>query len=167
MKLTLHKSQVHSCSVMQWWACSSLVSLPLSAEVGCVCREWIVLLLVFIAYQNHGNKSTKVHFILLWQAFCCTRLLNADVLAGNAAEQWHADSGEPRTFILCEKKHGWFNSNASTSLKIPLLVEVWPMCLSVKLHLCKLLIMQYKINWLVKVEYIYAGLWEHVINVKV
>jgi len=41
------------------------------------------------------------------------------------------------------------------------------MCLSVKLHLCKLLIMQYKINWLVKVEYIYAGLWEHVINVKV
>ena len=38
MKLTLHKSQVHTCSVMQWWACSSLVSPPLPAEVGCECR---------------------------------------------------------------------------------------------------------------------------------
>jgi len=26
MKLTLHKSQVHSYSVMQWWACSPLMS---------------------------------------------------------------------------------------------------------------------------------------------
>jgi len=26
-------------------------------------------------------------------------------LAGNAARQWHADSGKPRTFILCEKNH--------------------------------------------------------------
>jgi len=49
MKLTLHKSQVHSYSVMQWWACSSLISPPLPAEVGCESREWIVLLLVFIA----------------------------------------------------------------------------------------------------------------------
>ena len=49
MKLTLHKSQVHSCSVMQWRACSSLVYPPLPAEVGCECRERIVLLLVFIA----------------------------------------------------------------------------------------------------------------------
>jgi len=49
VKLTLHKSQVHSCSVMQWWACSSLVCLPLPAEVGCECRERIVRLLVFIA----------------------------------------------------------------------------------------------------------------------
>jgi len=44
------------------------------------------------------------------------RLLNADVLAGNAARQWHASSGKPRTFILCEKKHEWVYSNASTSL---------------------------------------------------
>jgi len=35
MKLTLHKSQVHSCSAMQWWACSSLMSPPLPTEVGC------------------------------------------------------------------------------------------------------------------------------------
>jgi len=41
------------------------------------------------------------------------------------------------------------------------------MCLSVKPHLCKLLFMQYKITWLVTVEYIYAGLWEYVIIVKV
>ena len=48
MKLTLHKSQVHSYSVMQWWACSSLMSLPLPAEMVCESRERIVLLLVFI-----------------------------------------------------------------------------------------------------------------------
>ena len=49
MKLTLHMSQVHSYSVMQWWACSSLVSLPLPAEAGGESRERIVLLLAFIA----------------------------------------------------------------------------------------------------------------------
>jgi len=144
IKLTLHKSQVHSCSVMQWWSCSSLMAPLLLAKVGCESRERIVLLLVFI---------------LRWQAFCCMRLLNADVLAGNAARQWHADSGKPRTFILCENKHEWVYSNASTSLKNPLLVGVWPMWLSVKLHLCRLLFMQYKITWFVTVEYIYAGLW--------
>jgi len=41
------------------------------------------------------------------------------------------------------------------------------MCLSVKLRLCKLLFMHYKITWLVTVEYIYAGLWEYVIIVMV
>ena len=35
--------------VMQWWACSSLMSLPLPAEAGCESRERIILLLVFIA----------------------------------------------------------------------------------------------------------------------
>jgi len=42
-----------------------------------------------------------------------------------------------------------YDSNASTSLNIPLLVRVWPMCLSVKLYLRRLLFMQYKIMWLV------------------
>ena len=41
------------------------------------------------------------------------------------------------------------------------------MCLSVKLGLCRLLFMQYKTTWLVTVEYIYAGLWEYVLIVKV
>jgi len=41
------------------------------------------------------------------------------------------------------------------------------MCLSVKLHLCRLLFMQYKITWLVTVKYIYAGLWEYVFILKV
>ena len=84
--------------------------------------------------------------------------------AGNTARQWHADSGKPRAFILCEKKHKWDYSNASTSLKNPLLVRVWPMCPSVKLHLCWLLFTQYK--WRGLLEYIYAGLWEYVLIVK-
>jgi len=41
------------------------------------------------------------------------------------------------------------------------------MCLSDKLHLCRLLFMQYKIKWLVRAEYIYAGLREYVFIVKV
>jgi len=49
MKLTLHKSQVHRYSVMQWWACSSLMYPPLPPEVGCESRERVVLLLVLIA----------------------------------------------------------------------------------------------------------------------
>jgi len=76
------------------------------------------------------------------------KLLNARILASNAARQWHADSGKPRTLILCEKKHERVYSNATTSLKIPLLVRVWPIWRSVKLHLCRLLFTQYKITWL-------------------
>jgi len=64
MKLTLHKSQVHSYSVMQWWACNSIKSLSLPAEAGCETLERVVLLLVFIAQQYRGNKPAKVHFIL-------------------------------------------------------------------------------------------------------
>jgi len=70
-------------------------------------------------------------------------LLKVNIVAGNAARQWHADSGKPRTFVLCEKKHEWVYSSASTSLKNPLLVRVCPMCRSVKLHLCRLVFIQY------------------------
>jgi len=38
------------------------------------------------------------------------------------SEAMTADNGEPRSFTLCEKKHEWICSNASTSLKNPLLV---------------------------------------------
>jgi len=65
------------------------------------------------------------------------RLLNAHILTGNRTRQWHADSGKPRTFVLCEKKHEWVYSSASTSFKNPLLVRVWTTCPSIKLHLCK------------------------------
>jgi len=151
--------------------CHAVMSLQFTHVPSVACRGGLRksradCSIVGLYYQYHGNKSAKVHFILLWQAFCCMRLLNADVLAGNAAKQWHADSGKPRIFILCEKKHEWVYSNASTSLKNPLLVGVWPMCLSVKLHLCRLLFMQYKITWLVTVEYIYAVLWEYDIIAK-
>jgi len=118
------------------------MSPPLPAEAGCESRERIILLLVFIALQQHGNKSSKVHFILRWQAFYYMKLWNVHILAGNAARQWYANSGKPRAFVFCEKKHAWVYSNASSSLKNPLLVRVWPMCLIVKLHLCRILFMQ-------------------------
>jgi len=43
------QESVYSHSMMQWWACNSLMSPPLSEEAGCESREWIFLLLVFIA----------------------------------------------------------------------------------------------------------------------
>jgi len=45
---------VHSCSL-----------LCLSAEANCETCLQIVLLLDFIAWQYHGNESSRVHF-----AFC-------------------------------------------------------------------------------------------------
>jgi len=45
-----------------------------------------------------------------------------------------------------------FDSNASTNFNNPLLVRVWPMCLSVKLYLRRLLFMQNKIMWLVRIH---------------
>ena len=79
----------------------------------------------------------------------------------------HADSGKPYAFILSETKHEWVYSNVSISLKNPLLVRVWPMCLRVILHLCRILFMRYNTTSFVTVEYIYAGLWEYVLIVKV
>jgi len=71
------------------------------------------------------------------------RLLNAHILADNVAKHWHAESGKPRTFILSETKHEWVYSNVSISLKNSSLARVRPMWLSVKLHLCRILILQY------------------------
>jgi len=54
MNLTLNKSQVHSCTVMQWWACCSLMYPPLSAEVACGSRERILLLDLTITWCNNN-----------------------------------------------------------------------------------------------------------------
>jgi len=35
MALTLHKSQLHCSCVMQWWACSSLMSTLSPADSRC------------------------------------------------------------------------------------------------------------------------------------
>jgi len=59
MKLTLHKSQVHSYGVMQWWACSSLMSPPLPAEAGCESRERIVVLFFLYCVTIPGQQTCK------------------------------------------------------------------------------------------------------------
>ena len=64
----------------------------------------------------------------------------------------HMLKGVSHVHLYLWKKHEWVCSNAYTSLKNPLLVRVWPMCLSFKLHLCRLLFMQYKITWLVRIR---------------
>jgi len=57
MKLTLHKSQVHSYSVMQWWACCSSL-----------CR--------FLCLQRRVAKVAS-------GLFCCWSLLRNNTVATN------------------------------------------------------------------------------------
>jgi len=49
MALTLHKNLLHCSGVMQWWACSSLMTTASSAESCYLICESIVLLLPFVA----------------------------------------------------------------------------------------------------------------------
>jgi len=167
MKLTHHKSQVHSYSVMQWWASNSLMSL--------LClQRWVAKVASGLFYcwsllRNNTMATNLQRFTSYcgsrrFVRNCYMRLLNAYILAGNAARQWHANSGRPRAFILCEKKHEWVYNKASKSFKNPLLVQAWPLCLSVKLHLCSFFLCCAKLRGLS--EYIYAGLWEYVFIVK-
>jgi len=72
---------------------------------------------------------------------------------------WQIVQRDSDTLIAVSQVHLYFvkrsmsvYSNASTSLKYPLLVRVWPMFLSVKLHLCRLLFMQYKITCLFRMH---------------
>ena len=43
MTLTLHKSWFHCCGVIQFWACSSLMSVTLPPEAG--CETWVCIVL--------------------------------------------------------------------------------------------------------------------------
>jgi len=49
LAMTVFETHTAQESGSQWWACSLLMSPPLSAEAGCESRERIGLLLVFIA----------------------------------------------------------------------------------------------------------------------
>jgi len=61
MKHTLHKSQVHSYSVMQWWVSSSLMS-PLPAEVACESRERIFY--CWSSLRNNNMATNLQRFTL-------------------------------------------------------------------------------------------------------
>ena len=106
MKFILYTSQVHSYSVMKWWACNSLMSLSLPAEAGCEVASG--LFCSWSLLRNNTVATNPQRFTLYYGSRCFIAwdwLLNADILASNAARQWHADSGKPCTFVLCEKKH--------------------------------------------------------------
>ena len=82
--LRLHMSQIHCSGVMQWWACSSLMSAPLPyrgrlPNLRADCST-VGLYCVFV----HSNKA-NIRFKLRYEAFCHMWLMNADILAGNAA----------------------------------------------------------------------------------
>jgi len=58
MTLTLHKNQFHWSGVMQWWACSSLMTAHLPAET--VWQTFERASVGFIAKQQYRNKSPKI-----------------------------------------------------------------------------------------------------------
>ena len=57
--------------------------------------------------------------------------------------------GHPHLYFVKISMSESIASNASISLKNPLLVGVWPMCLRV---ICRLIFIQYKITWLVGIR---------------
>ena len=64
MKLTLHKSQVHSCSVMQWWACSSLC--PLLCLQRWVAKVASLLLYCWSLLRNNNMATSLQRFTLYY-----------------------------------------------------------------------------------------------------
>jgi len=226
MKLTLHKSQVHSYSVMQWWTCSSLMSPPLPAEVGCESHERIAQARrqdlaagrakarresTFLKYSigrmqqpmgqtwnggapiSNGGPGTTgppletaLGLLYCWSSLrnnnMATNLQKFTLYYGSrrfvAWNCWTYTSSQLMQryrdmLIVVSHVHLYFvkrNMNESIAIfpqvwKIHLLVRVWPMCPSVKLHLCRLLFMEIKLRGFL--ECIYAGLWEYVLIVKV
>jgi len=59
MALTLHKSQLHYSGVMQWWACSSLMTTPSSAESRCQLASALFYCCPLLRWQWHGNESQR------------------------------------------------------------------------------------------------------------
>jgi len=117
--MALHKSQVHYSGFLLWWACSSLMSFFSCRGRLRTCQAdcfMVCLYCVTITWQQIFKDSLK----LMVEGFL---RLNADFLAGRLThETVNADSEKVRSFVLCDKKHGWIRSNISTSLKTPLLV---------------------------------------------
>ena len=151
--LNHYESKVHSYGRV---SCSNELAVhtcPLLCLQKRVAKVAIGLFYCWSSLRNNSMATNLQRFTLYYGAgVCCMILLNAHILAVYAARQWHADSGKPRTFILCEKKHEWVYSNASTSLKNQLSERVWRVCLTVKLHLCRILFIQYKITWLFRIH---------------
>jgi len=81
MTLTMHKSQVHCSGVMQWWACSWLMSVPLPGEAG---RQTCGL---FYCLSLLCNNNMATNLLMLTSSydsrrFAASWLLNGDILAG-------------------------------------------------------------------------------------
>ena len=152
MTLTLHKSQVHS--LVSWSDEFAVHSCPLLYLQRWVTKVASGLFYCWSSLHNNNMTTTLQRFTLysgsrLFAAWDCWTQTSCQVMQRDsdmliAVSQVH--------LYFCEKKHERVYSNPTTSLNNPLLVRVWPMCLSVKLRLCRLLFTQYKITWLVRIH---------------
>ena len=153
MKLTLHTSQVHSYSVVQWWACSALMC-PLVYLQRRVAKDVSGLFCCWSLFRNNTGATNLKRFtfhhgsrrFVAWD--CWTHI------------SWQVMQRDSDMLIAVSHVHLYFvkrSMSESTAVlpqvwKNPLLVRVWPTCPSVKLHLCRRLFMQYKITWLVRIH---------------
>jgi len=138
MALTLHKSQLHYSGVMQWRACSSLMSTPSFAltlrNLRAHCST-VVLCCVTITWQRFFKGSLQVTIV---SAFCRMWLLTSDIFGRWCSETVNADNGKTRCFVLCERSR----SESVAMLPLPQVwkihynvrLRVWPMCLSEYLY---------------------------------
>ena len=116
MKLTLHKSQVHSYSVMQWWACNSLsLFLCLQRRVvkvasGLFCT-WSLL-------RNNTVATNPQRFTLYYGSRwfvardCCTQT------------SWQVMQRDSGMLIAVSHVHLYFVKR-SMSKSIAMLPQVW------------------------------------------
>jgi len=165
MKLTLHKSQVHSYSIMQWWACSSFMSPPLPAEAGCKVTSG--LFYCWSLLRNNNMATNLQRFTL----YCGSRRFAAWHCWTQTS--WHVMQWDSDTLIAVSHVHLYFVKR-SMSESVAMLPYVW------KIH--------YQCEWDQRawvsnyasagffscsiklrglLEYIYACLWEYTLTVKV
>ena len=109
MTLALHKSQLHCSGVMQWWAAVH------ACRLICLLRQ-----VAKLARRSFGCSSLlrNNYMATNLQMFTSSYDTVVAVLPHVTVESRHlwqaiqrdsetADSGKPRSFVLCEKKHEW------------------------------------------------------------
>jgi len=145
MALTLRKSQLHCSGVMKWWAWSSLMTTPSSAESRFIC-ERIVLLLPFVA--TTWQRIPKVTIVI---AYFCMWLLTSDIFGRWCSEAVATGNGETNVSYCVKSSRGEPVVVLPQVRKIHYSVRLSPMCLceELKLRLRRLLFTQNKTTWFV------------------
>jgi len=115
MKLTLHKSQVHSYSVMQWWACSALMCPLLQRRVAKVVSG---LFCVWSLFHNNTVATNLQRFTFYYGS---RRIVAWDCWTHTS---WQVMQRDSDMLIAVSHVHLYFVKR-SMSESIAVLPQVW------------------------------------------